>query len=87
MRRASNALKVLNENSARIMIQILPEKGGRNAEADVALVELARNGDVTIATMDHSLLSRLERMRLPYFTLRADSPLMKTFPLPRSGTS
>jgi len=81
-RRAANTLRVLEESRSQIKVKVLEESRAKGAEADMALVELARNseGDATIATMDHSLLSRLERMRLPYLTLSDDKPLMRTFP-------
>ncbi len=41
-RRASNALRVIEEKGSEVMIQILPEKRKQEAEADVTLVELAR---------------------------------------------
>ena len=78
-RRASNALRVIEEKGSEIAIQILPEGVSREEEVDLTLVDLAKKGGVTVATMDHSLLSKLERMRLPYLTLRADNPLMRTF--------
>ena len=52
-----------------------------NAEADLQLVDFEEKspGDVVIATMDGNLLAKLERKRLPYFTLRRDRPFFRQF--------
>jgi rRNA-processing protein FCF1 len=51
------------------------------AEADAQLVDYEENSeeDVVIATMDGNLLSKLEKKRLPYFTLRNDRPFCRQF--------
>ena len=52
-----------------------------NAEADVQLVDFEENSpyDVSIATLDGNLLSKLEKKRLPYLTLRNDRPFHRQF--------
>lgn len=78
-RRAKNAFNVVKNNqSPFIKIEILKEpraKEGR--EADLELMELARKSNATIATLDHSLLSKLDIEGLNYLTLRKDRPLLK----------
>ena len=52
-----------------------------NADADVQLIDFEENSgdDVVIATLDGNLLSKLEKKRLPYLTLRNDRPLYRQF--------
>ena len=80
-RRASNALRIVNQKESKIRIEVLDLPRQGREKVDSALIDLAKREDgATIATMDHSLLSRLERMRLPYLTLSDDKPLLKKFP-------
>ncbi|MDG6923517.1 MAG: hypothetical protein JRN67_09525 [Nitrososphaerota archaeon] len=51
----------------------------KNVEADIALYECARQMDFLVATMDGRLLSRFERNRLPFLTLREDKPFERSF--------
>jgi rRNA-processing protein FCF1 len=57
------------------------KKSAQNTEADVELYELARShgNNSIVATLDGKLLSRFERNRLSYFTLRHDRPFLKSF--------
>jgi hypothetical protein len=52
-----------------------------NADADLQLLDFEEKApeDVVIATMDGNLLSKLEKKRLPYFTLRNDRPFYRQF--------
>jgi rRNA-processing protein FCF1 len=56
-------------------------KNASKAEADVQLIERASrsNGREIIATLDGSLLSRLEKRRVSYLTLRNNKPFLRTF--------
>ncbi len=79
-RRARNALRLLQEPSGsqgRITILKTDSRSKNKREADEDLLELARKNpeEYLIATMDHSLLSRLEVEGLRYLTLRNDGPL------------
>lgn len=50
-------------------------------EADIELFELAKSLEEgsLVATLDGKLLSRFERNRLPYLTLRNDRPFLQSF--------
>lgn len=79
-RRARNAFNVLKDNQSptNIKIEILKEpRAQEGGEADLELMELARKSNLTIATLDHSLLSKLDIEGLNYLTLRNDRPLLK----------
>ena len=62
-----------------IHVEVGHSKG--NAEADLQLVDFAEYSadNVAIATLDGSLLSKLEKKRLPYLTLRNDRPFYRQF--------
>jgi rRNA-processing protein FCF1 len=63
-------------------IQVIKSgKPGSNADADLQLLDFEEisPADVVIATLDGNLLSKLEKKRLPYFTLRKDRPFFRQF--------
>jgi rRNA-processing protein FCF1 len=62
-------------------VEVETNFGNAKSEADIQLVDFEErsNGDVAIATMDGNLLAKLERKRLPYFTLRNDRPFYRQF--------
>lgn len=68
VRRAKNALAIIQEGKK---IKVLSkEDDAKFHEADQELIELtSASPDTVLATMDGSILSRLERMGLPYYTL------------------
>ncbi|MHB2036482.1 MAG: PIN domain-containing protein, partial [Nitrososphaerales archaeon] len=75
-RKASNALRLVGTS-----IQLMQSSEGPNVEADIALYEQAKSLDdgSFVATLDGKLLSRFEKSKLPYLTLRHDRPFVRTF--------
>lgn len=79
-RKARSALRAISTGNVRLLKhgEVLSQK----SDADALLIDFvskSRTNTVIIATLDHSLLSILERKRLPYMTLRNDRPILKTF--------
>lgn len=71
---SSGAVKVIEYESA----------ANSKTDADSILIDFAVNSSkygerAVIATLDHTLLSILEKRRLPYLTLRKDRPLFRIF--------
>lgn len=61
-------------------ISLLEDSGQSSAvEADDALIDFAKrhNDTVLVCTLDGKLLSRLEKMKVRYLTLRKDRPFMR----------
>ena len=81
-RKARAALSSLENGGVKLLSEgiILSRK---ETDADALLIEFvaksSNKGQVVVATLDHSLLSVLERRRLPYLTLRNDRPLYRSF--------
>ncbi|MHB8567052.1 MAG: hypothetical protein ACYC7D_02460 [Nitrososphaerales archaeon] len=76
-RRAGNALRALADTGT-VKVLEESEREEEGSEADARLIELAdESGDFIIATMDHSLLSLLEKNGAAYLTLRNNRPLFK----------
>jgi rRNA-processing protein FCF1 len=77
-RRAANTLSLIEGKKIVDSIANKTEFG----DADIALLEFvrARPKDRALATMDGSLLSRLEKLGLPYLTLSRGRALFKTKP-------
>ncbi|MHB1908844.1 MAG: PIN domain-containing protein [Nitrososphaerales archaeon] len=81
VRRAKNALAVIQEGKK---IKVFPTGDDKFHEADQELIELtSASTDTVLATMDGSLLSRLERIGLPYYTLSNN----KLLEHPRKGAT
>ncbi|HZW57028.1 MAG TPA: hypothetical protein VFF30_12125 [Nitrososphaerales archaeon] len=77
MRRATTALDFVKQGTKKANVKVLPGTSKRRVEADLELVEIAKadiRDRVVIATLDHSLLSRLDKLKIPYLTLRRDRP-------------
>jgi rRNA-processing protein FCF1 len=77
-RKAKTALESLDSKRVKVIDQKL---GKSKADADVLLVEYAAKSkdQVIVATLDHSILSVLEKRRLPYLTLRKNRPFFRSF--------
>lgn len=77
-RRANNCLNLIGT-----MIRLRDDGISleRGKEADVELFELAKKLEEGsfVATLDGKLLSRFERNRLSYLTLRNDKPFLRSF--------
>ena len=81
-RKAGAAIRSISSGSVKVLKSDLPP--GHKTDADTLLIDLAaqsskKGENVVIATLDHTLLSILEKRRLPYLTLRDDRPLFRTF--------
>lgn len=77
-RKARLALQSLNAGPIEILKHNVSDS--RLTDADVLLIEFAENSDghVVVATLDHHLLSSLERRKLPYLTLRKNRPFFRS---------
>ena len=76
-RKATNALRFVGTS-----IQLMQcSAESPQVEADIALYEQAKSLDdgSFVATLDGKLLSRFEKNKLPYLTLRHDRPFVRTF--------
>jgi rRNA-processing protein FCF1 len=78
-KRAKTALRAIAAGQVKVISQ--KDLFSNRTDADSQLIEFAANSkkNVAIATLDHTLLSMLERKKLPYLTLRNDKPLFRTF--------
>ncbi len=78
-RNARSALRSLDTHIVN-MLKYRPGSSEKT-DADALLVDFAAHSKnrVVVATLDHSLLSILERKRLPYLTLRNNRPFFRTF--------
>ena len=76
-RNARTALRTIRESVKLVKQAASSEK----ADADRLLIDFAERsgGTAIVATLDGSLLSALERKKLPYLTLRNDRPFYRTF--------
>jgi len=77
-RKAKSALRTISTGT----VKLLKDKDfNEKTDADSILIEFASRTreNVVVATLDHTLLSILERRRLPYLTLRNDRPILKIF--------
>lgn len=81
-KKAKTALRSIEAGKVKIIHQAI-FSSTKKTDADAVLLHYAaKNTDkerIVIATLDHSLLSVLERMRLPYLTLRKDRPHFRSF--------
>lgn len=81
-RNARAALRSIEAGKVKLLTQSI-SSSRKETDADAILVDYAaKNSEkdqIVIATLDHSLLSVLERRRLPYLTLRNDRPLFRPF--------
>jgi rRNA-processing protein FCF1 len=77
-RKAKTALQSIEGHSVKLLQPHL--QSSKNTDADVLLVDFAEKSkpEVVIATLDHSILSMLERKRLPYLTLRKNRPFFRS---------
>jgi len=75
-RRAKLALESLRK---LILVETSYRMSGLDADAHLVNFQKESNGDVVIATLDGKLLSKLERKRMPYLTLRRDRPFFRPF--------
>ncbi|MGI0091002.1 MAG: hypothetical protein ACREBS_04785 [Nitrososphaerales archaeon] len=78
-RRARNALRSVGQ-----VVNLIGEcaEQDANTEADEALIEFAHRAfqeEIFVATLDGKLLSKLERTKVPYLTLRNDKPFVRSF--------
>ena len=78
-RKAKAALRSIESGSVKLL-----KDDGRNSsktDADALLIDFAQKSKetVVVATLDHTILSILEKKRMPYLTLRNDKPFVKTF--------
>jgi rRNA-processing protein FCF1 len=77
-RNAKTALRAISTGVVKLLEQVT--NSSQTTDADLLLIDYAMKSNATvIATLDHTLLSILERKRLPYLTLRNDRPILKTF--------
>jgi rRNA-processing protein FCF1 len=78
-RKARTALQALSRGSVKILKEKM--RSSNNSDADALLVDFAERSksSAIIATLDHSILSVLERKRLPYLTLRKNRPFFRAF--------
>ena len=76
-RNANNCLNMMGKKIRLLDSGRFTELG---KEADIELFELAKNLEEGsfVATLDGKLLSRFERSRLPYLTLRNDRPFLRS---------
>jgi rRNA-processing protein FCF1 len=76
-RNARTALRALHQ-SIKLVEQA---QSSEKADADRLLIDFAERskGNAVVATLDGSLLSTLERKKLPYLTLRNNRPFYRTF--------
>jgi len=76
-RNAKTALRALRQ-SVKLVNQA---PASERADADRLLIDFAERskGKAVVATLDGSLLSTLERKKLPYLTLRNNRPFYRTF--------
>ena len=74
---AGTALRALHQ-SVKLVSQA---PSSENADADRLLVDFAERSkdEAVVATLDGTLLSTLERKKLPYLTLRNNRPFYRTF--------
>ena len=81
-RRALEVLKMLEHEGHAIKFSII-EMSDNHVENDIMLIEYAKelhensNDEALIATLDHSLLSRMERIGIGYLTLQKNSPIFR----------
>ena len=77
-RKAKTALGSLELKKVKVIDQKLEKS---RADADVLLVDYASKSkdQVIVATLDHSILSILEKRRLPYLTLHKNRPFFRSF--------
>jgi rRNA-processing protein FCF1 len=75
-RKAKLALESLNNK-----VTVESGRAMSGSDADVHLVNFQEKSkeEIVIATLDGSLLSKLERKRVPYLTLRHDRPFYRQF--------
>ena len=78
---ARNANNCLNLIGTKIHLRANVISLEQDKEADVELFELAKDLEEgsLVATLDGKLLSRFERSRLSYLTLRNDKPFLRSF--------
>jgi len=78
-KKAKTALQSIDGKKIKVLDQEAAKS--KNADADVLLVDYAASSkkQVIVATLDHSILSVLERRRLPYLTLHKDRPFFRSF--------
>jgi rRNA-processing protein FCF1 len=62
-------------------VKILKSPSPKGTDADILLLEFAANSkrQTIIASLDHTLLSILEKRKLPYLTLRKNRPFFRSF--------
>ena len=77
-RRAKNALRSIY--NGRVKLESNEKRTSSKTDADSLLIKFALENKepVAIATMDHVLLSILERRKLSYLTLRNNRPFFRT---------
>jgi rRNA-processing protein FCF1 len=77
-RRAAAALRLVGSSVHLIKSGIAKDD---SFETDNALYDKVRGsiGDVCVATLDGKLLSRFERNKIPYLTLRRNKPFLRCF--------
>jgi rRNA-processing protein FCF1 len=78
-RKARTALLAISQYPVKILRDRV--EAPKKTDADVLLIDCAEKSRPTIivATLDHSILSVLQRKRLPYLTLRKDRPFFQAF--------
>jgi rRNA-processing protein FCF1 len=78
-RKAKAALRSIESGSVKVLKY--DNSTSKKADADALLIDFAQRSKekVVVATLDHTILSFLEKKRLPYLTLRNDKPLLKAF--------
>jgi rRNA-processing protein FCF1 len=78
-RKAKSALQTIQDSAVKVLKYDFPIS--EKTDADAMLVEFSASSrdNVVIATLDHSLLSILEKRRLPYLTLSNDRPVYRSF--------
>jgi rRNA-processing protein FCF1 len=78
-RKARTALLAISQYPVKILKDRI--EAPKKTDADVLLIDCAEKSRPTIivATLDHSILSVLQRKRLPYLTLRKDRPFFQAF--------
>ncbi|MDA4110974.1 MAG: hypothetical protein OK439_00435 [Thaumarchaeota archaeon] len=76
---AKKAKLALGSIGKFVRVEALGNKHG--SDADTHLVDYLEksNAEILIATLDGNLLSKLERKRMPYLTLRRDRPFFRPF--------
>ena len=80
-RKARTALQSISRGSVKILKENKRACASTNTDADALLVDIAERSkpSIVIATLDHSILSVLERKRLPYLTLRKNRPFFRVY--------